>query len=82
MLGVYTLPVMILSPIAGALVVRSGGRPPIIWGLCSLIVGLLVLAAGIGGSIAFVVVGLLVHRRRRGARVDADHQRGDGGGAA
>ncbi len=58
-LGVYTLPVMILSPIAGALVVRSGSRPPIIWGLCSLIVGLLILAAGIGGSIVFVVVGLL-----------------------
>ena len=58
-LGVYTLPVMILSPIAGALVVRSGSRRPIIWGLCSLIVGLLILAAGIGGSIAFVVVGLL-----------------------
>ena len=50
---------MILSPIAGALVVRSGSRRPIIWGLCSLIVGLLILAAGIGGSIAFVVVGLL-----------------------
>ena len=51
-LGVYTLPVMILSPIAGALVVRSGSRRPIIWGLCSLIVGLLILARGVGGSIA------------------------------
>ena len=58
-LGVYTVPVVVLSPIAGAVVARSGSRGPIIVGLASMTVGLPIIAVGVGGPIALVVTGLL-----------------------
>jgi len=56
----FSVPVAVLSPISGRLAGRSGGRWPILAGVTSLVVGLGVMAAGVGGALVGVVVGLVL----------------------
>ncbi len=56
----FTIPTIILAPIPGALAGRSGGRRPTLAGMTLLVLGLGVVAAGIGGSLPVVLVGLLL----------------------
>ncbi len=53
----FSVAVAILSPIAGRLVGHFGARQPILFGLSTLILGLLALVASGSGSVAFVLVG-------------------------
>ncbi len=56
----FTVPTIILSPISGGIAARAGGRRPTLIGLCLLIVGLVVIAAGVGGPIVVVLIGLVL----------------------
>ncbi len=56
----FTAPMIILSPIAGALAARDGGRRPTLAGVSFLIVGLLTVMVGIGRPLLIIVVGLLL----------------------
>ena len=56
----FTVPTIILAPISGGLAGRSGGRRPTLAGMTLLVLGLGVVAAGIGGSLPVVLVGLLL----------------------
>jgi EmrB/QacA subfamily drug resistance transporter len=53
-----TVPTVILAPLAGRLAARFGGRRPTLVGLSCLIGGLGLLAAGLGGTFALVIIGL------------------------
>jgi MFS family permease len=54
----FTLPTVVLSPLSGRIAGRLGGRPPTLLGVASVIVGLAVAGAGVGGALAVVLVGL------------------------
>jgi EmrB/QacA subfamily drug resistance transporter len=53
-----TVPTVICSPLAGRIAGRIGGRRPTLIGVSFLVVGLGVLAAGIGGWLGWVLIGL------------------------
>jgi EmrB/QacA subfamily drug resistance transporter len=53
-----TVPTVVLAPLSGRLVARFGGRRPTLVGISSILVGLLVMAAGVGGPLALVLIGL------------------------
>jgi EmrB/QacA subfamily drug resistance transporter len=53
-----TLPVIVLSPIAGRLTARGGGRRPTLIGVSLIAAGLAVLAATVGGNLAWTLLGL------------------------
>jgi len=54
----FTVPTIILSPISGGLAARIGGRTPTLGGLGLLLVGLVVVVAGVGGPLVVVLLGL------------------------
>ncbi len=54
----FTVPVIILAPIAGGIAARSGGRRPTLGGLVLLVVGLAIIVIGVGGPVIVVLVGL------------------------
>lgn len=56
----FTVPTIVLAPIAGGLAARSGGRRPTLVGMALLVAGLLVVMVGVGASLLVVVVGLLL----------------------
>jgi MFS family permease len=56
----FTVPTIIFAPISGSLAGRSGGRRPTLAGMTLLVLGLAVIAAGIGGSLVVVLLGLLL----------------------
>jgi EmrB/QacA subfamily drug resistance transporter len=56
----FTGPMIVLSPIAGAMAARDGGRKPTLIGVSSLVLGLLVVIVGIGRPLIIIVVGLLL----------------------
>jgi MFS family permease len=56
----YTGPMIVLSPVAGAMAAKDGGRRPTLAGVTSLILGLLVIIVGIGRPLVLVIVGLLL----------------------
>jgi EmrB/QacA subfamily drug resistance transporter len=56
----FTGPMIVLSPIAGALAARDGGRRPTLAGLTSLSLGLLVIIFGIGRPLFIIIIGLLL----------------------
>jgi MFS family permease len=56
----FTAPTIVLAPLAGNIAARIGGRRPTLAGVALVVVGLAVVAAGIGGSIAVVVAGLFL----------------------
>jgi MFS family permease len=51
---------IILSPIAGSLAAKDGGRRPTLIGVSSLVLGLLVVMIGIGRPLVIIVIGLLL----------------------
>jgi MFS family permease len=53
-----TLPVIVLAPIAGRLTARLGGRRPTLIGVSLIAAGLAVLAATVGGNLAWTLLGL------------------------
>jgi EmrB/QacA subfamily drug resistance transporter len=55
-----TVPMIILAPISGRIVAQLGGRRPILGGVFLVAAGLLVVIAGIGGSLAFVSMGMVM----------------------
>jgi EmrB/QacA subfamily drug resistance transporter len=56
----YTLPMIVLSPLAGSMAARDGGRRPTLAGVTSLVLGLLVIIVGIGRPLWIIVIGLLL----------------------
>ena len=54
----YTVPVIVLAPVAGVIAAKVGPRKPTLLGLGVLLAGLVVIALGVGGSLAIVVLGL------------------------
>ena len=56
----YTGPMIVLSPIAGSMAARDGGRRPTLAGVTSLVLGLLVIIFGIGRPLILIVIGLLL----------------------
>lgn len=56
----YTVPTIIFAPIAGALTARGGGRGPTLAGVALLAAGLVLVAAGIGGALAILLIGLML----------------------
>jgi EmrB/QacA subfamily drug resistance transporter len=54
-----TVPTVILSPLSGRLVARFGGRRPTLAGVSSIVIGLSVLALGVGDPLVLVLVGLV-----------------------
>ena len=54
----FTVPTIIFAPIAGSVTARSGGRGPTLAGVSLLVAGLVVIAAGVGGALALVLIGL------------------------
>ncbi|HKA03580.1 MAG TPA: MFS transporter [Acidimicrobiales bacterium] len=56
----FTLPLIVLPPIAGSLAARDGGRRPTLAGMAFLVVGLLVVIAGVGRPLIIVILGLLL----------------------
>lgn len=56
----YTVPTIVFAPIAGALTARGGGRGPTLAGVALLAAGLVVIATGIGGTLAVLLVGLML----------------------
>src|SRR5262245_2187722 len=53
----YTAPLIVLAPVAGGLTARVGARRPTLLGVSSLVVGLVIIIAGIGGTLVVLVVG-------------------------
>jgi len=56
----FTGPMIVLSPVAGAMAAKDGGRRPTLVGVTSLILGLLVIFFGIGRPLILIVIGLLL----------------------
>ena len=56
----FTLPMIVLSPLAGAMAARDGGRRPTLVGVTALILGLLVIIVGIGRPLYIIVIGLVL----------------------
>jgi MFS family permease len=56
----FTGPMIALSPIAGSMAARDGGRRPTLAGVTSLVLGLLVVILGIGRPLVLIVSGLLL----------------------
>jgi EmrB/QacA subfamily drug resistance transporter len=56
----FTLPMIVLSPLAGAMAARDGGRRPTLAGVTALVLGLLVIIVGIGRPLYIIVIGLLL----------------------
>ena len=56
----FTLPLIVLPPIAGSLAARDGGRRPTLAGMACLVLGLLIVAIGVGRPLVIVVIGLLL----------------------
>jgi MFS family permease len=54
----YTVPAIILAPIAGGIAARSGARRPTIVGMALLVAGLAVIVIGVGGPVVLVLIGL------------------------
>jgi EmrB/QacA subfamily drug resistance transporter len=57
---IQTAPMIVLAPVAGGLAARFGARRPTLIGVATLVVGMLVLVAGIGGALLIVAAGLLL----------------------
>jgi EmrB/QacA subfamily drug resistance transporter len=56
----FTVPTIVLAPIAGGLAARQGGRRPTLAGLTLLVVGLAVVTVGVGNPLVIVIVGLFL----------------------
>jgi fucose permease len=56
----FSIPQMVMAPIAGRLAARLGGRRPTLVGLALARVGTVLLAVGVGGRFWVVVLGLFV----------------------
>ena len=56
----FTVPMIVLSPLAGAIAARDGGRRPTLAGVTALILGLLVIIVGIGRPLYIIIIGLLL----------------------
>jgi EmrB/QacA subfamily drug resistance transporter len=56
----FTLPALILAPVAGNLAAKQGGRRPTLGGVAILALGMLTVAIGVGGPLAIVVAGLVL----------------------
>jgi EmrB/QacA subfamily drug resistance transporter len=54
----YSVTFAIVSPLVGRIVAKAGARRPILFGLATLVAGLVALAAGMGTSIAAMLLGL------------------------
>jgi len=55
----FSLPSMVMAPIAGRLSAHFGGRRPTLAGIASVCVGTVLLAVGVGGPLWIVLLGLL-----------------------
>jgi EmrB/QacA subfamily drug resistance transporter len=55
----YTGPMIVLSPLAGSWAAKAGGRTPTLAGITFLVVGLFVVALGVGNPLVILVIGLL-----------------------
>jgi MFS family permease len=56
----FTGPMIVLSPIAGAMAAKDGGRRPTLAGVTSLVLALLVIIFGIGRPVFVIIIGLLL----------------------
>jgi EmrB/QacA subfamily drug resistance transporter len=56
----FTGPMIVLSPIAGTMAAKDGGRRPTLAGVTSLVLGLLVVIFGIGRPLFLIIIGLLL----------------------
>jgi EmrB/QacA subfamily drug resistance transporter len=60
LLGLSPLTTLIVAPLAGGMSDRRGYRLPILCGLMAGVAGMLLIAAGIGGSIALIGAGMVL----------------------
>jgi EmrB/QacA subfamily drug resistance transporter len=56
----FTVPALVLAPVAGNLAAKQGGRRPTLLGVAILAAGLLTVAIGVGNPLAIVILGLLL----------------------
>ena len=56
----FTVPTIVLAPIAGGLAARQGGRRPTLAGLTLLVTGLAVVIVGVGNPLGIVILGLFL----------------------
>lgn len=54
----FSIPGMVMAPVAGRMAARFGGRRPTLVGIASAGLGTLLLAAGVGGPLWLVMLGL------------------------
>ena len=54
----FSIPAMVMAPIAGRLAARFGGRRPTLAGIASACIGTVLLAAGVGQPLWIVMLGL------------------------